>query len=187
MRDMKLTEGEFRVIVPGGCVDINVSLNDADGNPVVRVDVVPDAPRFGPDKDGRSWEPVNGEAGVVRLVGKQPLEVDAKKYTMNEWEAAFEAAQLEGFDWTDVQENAPALSLTMVEAFNKRCDDEYVVQAAVDAANKQFGEWSIEQFNSVVDSYLRSVYGNETSAKPWEEVAVYNELSQETYFFKRVE
>ncbi|MBD3004599.1 hypothetical protein [Streptomyces sp. 5-10] len=70
--EYKLPSGTLRVIVPGGVVDINTSLRDRDGNPVVRVDVVPDTPRFGPDKEGRSWEPVNGEAGVVRLVGKKP-------------------------------------------------------------------------------------------------------------------
>lgn len=72
MREIKLDSGQLRIIVPGGVVDINASLNDAADNPVVRVDVVPDAPRFGPDKDGREWEPVNGDAGVVRLVGKKP-------------------------------------------------------------------------------------------------------------------
>jgi hypothetical protein len=72
MKDMKLTTGEFRVIVPGGTVEISVDLADSDGNPVVRVDVVSDTPRFGPDKEGRLWEPVNGAPGVVRLVGTKP-------------------------------------------------------------------------------------------------------------------
>lgn len=70
MQEMKLPSGELRIIVPGGVIDINASLKDSEGNPVVRVDVVSDAPRFGPDKDGREWEPINGDAGVVRLVGK---------------------------------------------------------------------------------------------------------------------
>lgn len=71
MREIKHDSGELRIIVPGGQVDINTSLTDDAGNPVVRVDVIPDAPRFGPDKDGRSWVPENGDAGVVHLIGRK--------------------------------------------------------------------------------------------------------------------
>lgn len=69
MKEIRHDSGEIRIIVPGGVVDINASLHDQHGNPVVRVDVVPNAPRFGPDRDGREWEPVNGDPGVVRMIG----------------------------------------------------------------------------------------------------------------------
>lgn len=71
MKEIDLSSGELRIVVPGGAIDINVSLHDKDGNPVVRVDVIPDAPRYGPDKDGRVWEPVNGDPGVVHMIGKK--------------------------------------------------------------------------------------------------------------------
>jgi hypothetical protein len=94
MREIKLNEGELRLIVPGGAVDINASLNDADGNPVVRVDVVPDAPHYGPDKEGREWEPVNGDAGVVRLVGKKAADKEIVPATPEEYRKMLDGLNL---------------------------------------------------------------------------------------------
>lgn len=69
MLEYKLPDNQsIRIIVPGGVIEIHSGLTDQHDNPVVRVDVESDTPRFGPT-DGRDYRPFNGGKGVVQLVG----------------------------------------------------------------------------------------------------------------------
>lgn len=64
----------MRVIVAGvGQVDIE-RLTNAQGQPVIRVDVISDFDRFGPAPDGRQYVVSNGDPGpgVVFVTGEQP-------------------------------------------------------------------------------------------------------------------
>lgn len=64
----------MRVVVAGvGQVDIE-RLTNAQGQPVIRVDVISDFDRYGPAPDGLRYVVKNGDpgAGVVFVTGEQP-------------------------------------------------------------------------------------------------------------------
>jgi hypothetical protein len=73
LKDITLVEGRtLRIIVPGGVVEISTGQETADGDALVRVDVVSDTPRFGPDSHGRTWKVARTMVdGIVRMVGKR--------------------------------------------------------------------------------------------------------------------
>lgn len=64
----------MRIIVAGvGQVDIE-RLRNAEGQPVIRVDVISDFDRYGPAPDGLRYVVSNGDPGpgVVFVTGEQP-------------------------------------------------------------------------------------------------------------------
>lgn len=64
----------MRVVVAGvGQVDIE-RLTNAEGQPVIRVDVISDFDRYGPAPDGLRYVVSNGDPGpgVVFVTGEQP-------------------------------------------------------------------------------------------------------------------
>lgn len=112
-------------------------------------------------------------------------------YDANEWQSAFDNAQILSWDRTDITEQAPVLSLAVLEArekFEEKLgeEDDEAVQAAIDAAGRQFDTWDADRFSDVVSSYLRREDGGTYSPKPWEELAIHSGISGNTYFFARI-
>ncbi|MBD0733993.1 hypothetical protein [Streptomyces sp. CBMA29] len=81
-------------------------------------------------------------------------------YDVEEWQNAFETAQLYYWDEIDAKEQGSELAgfLASIYTHEKVETDDEVVQAAIDAAGRQFPKtgWSAEQFQEVVESYIDS-------------------------------
>jgi hypothetical protein len=108
-------------------------------------------------------------------------------YTQDDWQTALEAAQDNDFCPIDSRERHSELAAFIAEQYEHETvgRDETVLQAAIDAAARQFITWGSEEFTEILNSYIDERPGNVPATHPGY-IHIYDENNGTTYQFNRI-